>query len=93
MSTATAARADERAARVAHRRTLRMQRAAADAREKAWRDRLAAVLTDTRKTHPACRCELRATMTRGDLRALGAGCTAGRWVCPRLDAVRRVLGL
>jgi hypothetical protein len=29
--------------------------------------------------------------TREQLQALGAGCSAGRWVCPTLDAIRRRL--
>jgi hypothetical protein len=57
------------------------------------------VIAESAKGHPRCRCELRADMTRDELVALGAGCTASRhvgdvgWVCPRLDTVRRRLGL
>jgi hypothetical protein len=39
-----------------------------------------------------CRCPITPQSTLEQLRALGAGCTAGRWVCPTLDAVRRRLG-
>jgi hypothetical protein len=39
-----------------------------------------------------CSCPITPASTPGELRALGAGCTAGRWVCPTLDAIRRRLG-
>jgi hypothetical protein len=39
-----------------------------------------------------CRCPITPATTLEQLRALGAGCTAGRWVCPTLDAIRRRLG-
>jgi hypothetical protein len=39
-----------------------------------------------------CQCPITPSNTREELRALGAGCTAGRWVCPTLDAIRRRLG-
>ena len=39
-----------------------------------------------------CGCGLHAGMTDADLRALDAGCTAPRWVCPALDSVRRSVG-
>jgi hypothetical protein len=39
-----------------------------------------------------CRCAIPLGATREQLRSLGAGCTAGRWVCPTLDAIRRRLG-
>jgi len=39
-----------------------------------------------------CRCPITPASTPAELQALGAGCTAGRWVCPTLDAVRRRLG-
>jgi hypothetical protein len=39
-----------------------------------------------------CRCPITPASTLEELRVLGAGCTAGRWVCPTLDAVRRRLG-
>ena len=39
-----------------------------------------------------CRCPITPDSTLEDLLALGAGCTAGRWVCPTLDAIRRRLG-
>jgi hypothetical protein len=39
-----------------------------------------------------CRCPITPASTLEQLRALGAGCTAGRWVCPTLDALRRRLG-
>jgi hypothetical protein len=39
-----------------------------------------------------CRCPITPLSTREELRGLGAGCTAGRWVCLALDAIRRRLG-
>ncbi len=38
-----------------------------------------------------CRCVITPQSTNEELRELGAGCTAGRWVCPTLDAIRRRL--
>lgn len=43
------------------------------------------------RTEP-CACPITPRSTPAQLRALGAGCTAGRWVCPTLDAIRRRLG-
>jgi hypothetical protein len=39
-----------------------------------------------------CQCPITPSSTLAELRALGAGRTAGRWVCPTLDAIRRRLG-
>jgi hypothetical protein len=92
-------RAEERAARVRYRRGQRLARARARAAKLAWRRRLGRLIAASAKAHPRCRCELRADMTREQLIGLGAGCTASRylgdvgWVCPRLDHVRRRLGL
>lgn len=41
---------------------------------------------------PRCSCDLRPGMTHDELLKLGSGCTAGRWVCPVLDAYRRAVG-
>lgn len=84
-------RAEERAARERQRRSERAARAAAKRSREQWQHRLAAAIIDTRSDE--CRCALRATMTRDDLVALGGGCTDERWVCPRLDRVRRRMGL
>lgn len=60
-----------------------------------------AVLADTKRRHPGCRCEekvgLREGMPVAELQELGSGCTgleAGGqgWVCERLDLVRRRFG-
>lgn len=40
-----------------------------------------------------CRCGITPRITDEELRALGAGCTAGRWVCEVLQRVRRRVGL
>lgn len=51
---------------------------------------LAAELERTGARYPACRCDLHVGMTRAQLVALGAGCTAARgYTCDRLAAVRR----
>lgn len=93
MTTAEQSRVDEQTAREKHRHLERMQKAARRAQGRRWRERLAEAIAETRKAHPRCRCGLRAAMSREELRALGSGCTAGRWVCPRLDQVRRRLGI
>jgi hypothetical protein len=57
------------------------------------------LIAESAKDHPRCRCELHPNISHEQLIALGAGCTASRhlgdvgWVCPRLDRVRRRLGL
>ena len=90
MTTSTSPENEERAAR-ARRKALERARAAnakANARRRAHviRDELA------RPRAKDCRCPITPASTPGQLRSLGAGCTAGRWVCPTLDAVRRRLG-
>jgi hypothetical protein len=91
--------AEERVARARYRRGQRLARARARAAKQAWRRRLRRLIAASAEDHPRCRCELRADMTREQLMGLGAGCTASRylgdvgWVCPRLDHVRRRLGL
>jgi hypothetical protein len=93
------ARAEERTARARYRRGLRLARARARAAQRAWRSRLRAAIADSAHDHPRCCCDLRASMTREQLVDLGAGCTASRyfgdigWVCPRLDQVRRRMGV
>jgi hypothetical protein len=92
-------RAEERSARARYRRGLRLARARARAAQRAWRSRLRAAIAESAGDHPGCRCDLRASMTRTQLVELGAGCTASRyfgdigWVCPRLDHVRRRMGV
>ena len=81
---------EERAAREPVRaiRRARAAKAKADAR------RRAAVIREelARPRAKECRCPITPDSTLEDLLALGAGCTAGRWVCPTLDAIRRRLG-
>lgn len=50
---------------------------------------LSRAIAATAERYPHCRCELNATMTNDELVALGAGCTAPVYTCPRLDVVRR----
>lgn len=55
----------------------------------------AAIIADTLTRYPTCTCEethdLRAGMTLFELQRLGSGC-CDRWICPRLDAIRRAYG-
>ena len=90
MTVATTPQSEERAAR---ERIRAIQRARA-AKAKADARRRAAVIREelARPRAKDCRCPITPESTLEDLLALGAGCTAGRWVCPTLDAVRRRLG-
>jgi hypothetical protein len=90
MTTSTTPKNEERAARD---RLKAIERARA-ANAKANARRRADVIRDelTRPRAKDCRCPITPASTIEALRALGAGCTAGRWVCPTLDAVRRRLG-
>ncbi len=90
MTASTASKNEERAARD---RLKGIERARA-ANAKANARRRADVIRDelARPSAKDCRCPITPASTVEQLRALGAGCTAGRWVCPTLDAVRRRLG-
>jgi hypothetical protein len=89
MTIATTPQTEERAAR---ERVRAIQRARA-AKAKADARRRAAVIREelARPRAKDCRCPIAPDSTLEDLLALGAGCTAGRWVCPTLDAIRRRL--
>jgi len=90
MTTSTTPKNEERAARD---RLKAIERASA-ANAKATARRRADVIRDelARPRARACRCPITPASTIEELRALGAGSTAGRWVCATLDAVRRRLG-
>lgn len=90
MTTSTTPRGEERAARD----RLRAIKRAPLARDKANARRRADVIRDelSRPRAKDCRCPIMPGSTLEQLCALGAGCTAGRWVCPTLDAIRRRLG-
>ena len=90
MTTSTTPKNEERAARD---RLKAIERASA-ANAKATARRRADVIRDElgRPRAKACRCPITPASTIEELRALGAGSTAGRWVCATLDAVRRRLG-
>lgn len=63
-------------------------------REEEGKGRLGRVI-DEELSRPAakhCRCGLHNKMTLAEVMGMGSGCTAGRWVCPILDAVRRRMG-
>ena len=81
---------EERAAR---ERVHAIRRARA-AKAKAAAGRRAAVIREElgRPRAKECHCPITPSSTLEDLLAFGAGCTAGRWVCPTLDAIRRRLG-
>ena len=89
MTIDTTPQTEERAAR---QRVRAIQRARA-AKAKADARRRAAVIGEelARPRAKDCRCPITPDSTLEDLLALGAGCTAGRWVCPTLDAIRRRL--
>jgi len=86
MTTSTTPKNEDRAARD---RLKAIERASA-ANVKASARRRADVIRD--ELAKDCRCPITPASTIEELRALGAGCTAGRWVCPTLDAIRRRLG-
>jgi hypothetical protein len=90
MTACTTPKVEERSARD---RVKAIDRAhlARDKRAARWR---ADVIRDELERPRAkdCRCPITPATTLEELRALGAGCTAGRWVCLTLDAVRRRLG-
>ena len=90
MTVETTPQNDERAAR---ERVRAIQRARA-AKAKVDARRRAAVIREelARPRAKECRCPMTPDSTLQDLLALCAGCTAGRWVCPTLDAIRRRLG-
>jgi hypothetical protein len=89
MTAPTTPRVEERAARD----QLRAIERARTAKTKANARRRADLIRDelARQRAKECRCPITPQSTLEQLRALGAGCTAGRWVCPTLDAIRRRL--
>lgn len=93
MTTMTTPREEERAAREQHRQLERARKEAARKRAKESQGKLADIIRDelAKPRAKGCRCGLTPRTTRAQLAALGAGCTAGRWVCPVLDTVRRRL--
>lgn len=89
MLTAADPREEERAAREALRRAQRLNRARARKAEQKARAALRAALVATGRRYPSCRCDLSGSMDWGELRRL-PGCQS-RYVCPRLDAIRRAV--
>lgn len=79
--------------RRARRRHLALERARAG-KARADAQRRAQIIREelARQRSEPCSCPITPATTPQQLRALGAGCTAGRWVCPTLDAIRRRLG-
>lgn len=85
-------RRDERELKARLRRLHRANAALARRKRAERRARIAAILEQPAAKR--CRCPgMRPGITDDELRALGAGCTAPRWVCGTLDAVRRAVGL
>jgi len=84
---------EERAARAQQRQLERARKEATRKREREAQSKLATIIREEMAKPRAkeCRCGLTTRTTRAQLAALGAGCTAGRWVCPVLDTVRRRL--
>ncbi len=78
--------------RLARARLRALQRARAG-KAKADAQRRAQIIGEelARQRAEQCSCPITPASTPGELRALGAGCAAGRWVCPTLDAIRRRL--
>lgn len=88
--TSSTPQSEERAARQ-RLRTIRRARAA---KAKADAGRRATVIRVelARPRAKERRSPITSASTLTDLVVLGSGCTAGRWVCPTLDAIRRRLG-
>ena len=90
MTAPTTLKAEERAAR---HRLKAIQRAQAAKTKATARRRTAAIRDElARPRAKDYRCPITPQSTLEQLRALGAGCTAGQWVCPTLDGIRRRLG-
>jgi hypothetical protein len=89
--TTTTPHEEERAARERHKQLERARRAAARQREREAGSKLANIIREELASPRArhCRCGITPRMTRAEIDALGSGCTAGRWVCGTLDAIRR----
>jgi hypothetical protein len=90
MTAPTTPRAEERVARDRLKAINRAHATNAKATARRRADVIRDELARPRAKH--CRCPITAQSTLEQLRALGAGCTAGQWVCPTLDAIRRRLG-
>lgn len=84
---------EEREAMRKHRHMERMRKAADTATQRAYREKLRAVLAETRANHKRCRCDFTGVRDREGLIAMGGGCTDPNHVCPRLDAARRRMGV
>jgi hypothetical protein len=86
-------RQEERDAKQQERQLERARAAAADKREKEARTKLGNIIREEMALPrwKQCRCGITLRTTRAEINAMGAGCTAGRWVCPTLDAIRRKL--
>jgi hypothetical protein len=92
VTTAEAVRHEERDAWRHQREAERLARFGRAVASRRRRESIAQAIREA-PADKHCRCALRAGMGDDDLSALGAGCTAPRYVCPRLDAVRRRVGL
>ena len=84
---------EEREAMRQHRHMERMRKAADTAAHRAYREKLRGVLAETRANHKRCRCNFTGVRDREGLVAMSGGCTDPYYVCPRLDAVRRRMGV
>ena len=90
MTAPTTPKGEERAARDRLKAIERARAANAKTNARRRADVIRDELARPRAKH--CRCPITPASTLEQLRELGAGCTAGQWVCPTLDAIRRRLG-
>jgi hypothetical protein len=74
-----------RLAALAKGRAARAKKAAEEVSELIW------PWVSKRVQRDKCNCGLQSGMTLDELRPLGAGCTSPNYVCPALDAYRRLL--
>lgn len=88
----TTPKEEESAAIRKAKRAEKARKAAAQAADRERRSKLTGVIRDTKKQYPSCKCDLRSGMSRAELIALGSGCHKN-FVCPRLNAVRRKMGI
>jgi hypothetical protein len=90
MTTPTTPRTEERAASNQLRAIERTRAAETKSNARRRADVIHEEFTRLRAVE--CRCPITPHSTLEQLLALGAGSTAGRWVCPTLDTIRRRLG-
>lgn len=83
---------EERAARQRERQLQRARKQAERQRRRQTNAKLQAVIAEEVGRGRGCHCPFTAHTTMDDIMAMGSGCTAGLWICPTLDAIRRRMG-